>query len=77
MTVRTEVIVPLAAGVTEAGDRPQVTVALTGATAQLKATAELNKFKEVTVIVEVPVLPATTVAKVGKAVRLKSFTFKA
>jgi hypothetical protein len=66
------VIVPFAAGVTDAGDKEQVTFAFTGEIAQVSATAELNPFKEVTVIVEVPPFPIIAVAEVGDALKLKS-----
>jgi hypothetical protein len=75
-TVKVDPAVPLAAGVTDAGANPQVTVAFTGAIAQLNATAELNPFNDVTVIVAEPEFPAITVAAVGEAVTLKSFTVK-
>jgi len=71
-TVNVEVIVPLAAGVTDAGDREQVTVAFTGAITQVKATAELKLLTEVTVIVEVVEFPIVVVAATGVAVMLKS-----
>jgi hypothetical protein len=77
VTVKVEPAVPLATGVTEAGTRPQVTVALTGAIEQVNATAELNPLNEVTVILEVPPFPAMTVAVAGTAARLKSFNVKA
>jgi hypothetical protein len=67
----------LAAGVTDAGANEQVTVAFTGAIAQVNATAELKLFNEVTVIVEVVLLPAAVVADAGEAVKLKSFTVNA
>jgi hypothetical protein len=66
----------LAAGVTEAGANPQVTVAFTGAIAQVNPTAELNPFNDVTVTVEVPGFPAITVAAVGEVLTLKSFTVR-
>jgi hypothetical protein len=66
----------LATGVTVAGAKEQVTVAFTGAIAQLNATAKLNPFNDVTVIVAEPEFPAITVAAVGDAVTLKSFTIK-
>ena len=61
---------PFATGVTDAGDREQVTVELTGAIAQLRPTAELNPFTEVTVIVEVPEFPTVKVEEPGEAARL-------
>jgi hypothetical protein len=67
----------LAAGVTEAGAKEQVTVAFTGAIAQVKATAELKLLSEVTVMVEVVLFPAAVVADTGDAVKLKSFTVNA
>jgi hypothetical protein len=74
LTVRVELPVPFAVGVTEAGAMPQVTVAFTGAIAQINPTAELNPLNEVTVIFEAPLFPAITVAVVGEALKLKSFT---
>ena len=76
-TVKIEIIVPLAGGVTDAGAKEQVTVAFTGAIAQVNPTAELKLLKEVTVIVEVPPFPAIVVAEVGEEPRLKSFTVNA
>jgi hypothetical protein len=73
-TVNVDPAVPLATGVTEAGAKPQVTVAFTGAIPQVNPTARLNPFSDVTVNVDVPELPAITVAVVGDAVTLKSFT---
>jgi hypothetical protein len=69
-----EVAVPFAAGVTDAGEREQTTVAFTGAIAQESATAELKPFKDVTVTVDVPGFPDITVAVAGEALTLKSFT---
>jgi hypothetical protein len=74
VTVKVDVAVPLAAGVTEIKLNPQVTVEFTGAIAQVNATAELKLFNEVTVIVDVVEFPATVVADTGAAVTLKSFT---
>jgi hypothetical protein len=74
LTVKVEAAVPLAAGVTEIKLNPQATVAFTGAIAQVNATEELNPFRDATVIVEVVEFPATVVADVGEAVRLKSYT---
>jgi hypothetical protein len=71
-TVKTDVIVPLAAGVTDAGARPQVTVAFTGTIAQVNPTAELKLLSDVTVIVDVVEFPAAVVAEAGEALRLKS-----
>ena len=71
-TVKTDVTVPFAAGVTDAGTRPQVTVALTGAIVQVRATAELKLFNDVTVMVEVVLFPATVVAETGIELKLKS-----
>jgi hypothetical protein len=73
-TVNVEVIVPLATGVTEAGESEQVTVALVGDMEQDKATAELKLLIDVTVIVEVVELPAAVVADTGDADKLKSLT---
>ena len=63
-------------GVTDVGVKPQVTVAFTGAIAQVSATPELNRFNEATVIVEVPLFPAMTVAETGEALKLKSLTVR-
>jgi hypothetical protein len=76
-TVNVDVIVPLAAGVTETGERAQVTVEFTGAIAQVNPTAELNPPKDATVIVDVVLLPAAVVADTGEALKLKSFTVNA
>ena len=76
MTVKVDVTVPLAAGVTDVGTTLQVTVAFTGAIAQVNATAELKLLSDVTVMVEVLEFPATVVADVGEAVRLKSYTVR-
>ena len=56
---------------------PQVTVALTGAIAQVNPTEELNPFNEVTVMVDEVLLPAIVVAKAGVGLKLKSFTVTA
>jgi hypothetical protein len=76
VTVRVEVIVPFAAGVTDAGANKQATVALTGAILQVRPTAELNPIREVTEMVEVELLPATVVAETGEAAIVKSLTDK-
>ena len=75
-TVKVDVAVPLAAGVTDRGANEQVTVAFTGAIAQVNDTAELNPLSDVTVTVELPEFPAITVAVVGELLALKSFTVK-
>ena len=75
-TVKVDPAVPLAAGVTDAGAKPQVTVAFTGAIAQVKDTAVLKPLKEVTVMVDVVEFPATVVAEIGAALKLKSFKIK-
>jgi hypothetical protein len=75
-TVNVEVIVPFPAGVTDAGEREQVTVAFTGEIAQASATARLKLLSDVTVIVEVVEFPAAVVAEAGEADKLKSFTVK-
>ena len=67
----------MAAGVTETGARPQVTVAFTGVIAQDKPTVALKLFNEVTAINEVVEFPAAVVAEAGAAVILKSFTVNA
>ena len=64
----------MAAGVTDAGEREQVTVAFTGEIEQVSATARLKLLTDVTVIVEVVELPAAVVAEAGDVLRLKSFT---
>ena len=66
----------MATGVTDAGERLPVIVALLGETAKVNATAALNPFKDVTVMVEVPLFPAMTVAEVGEAAKPKSFRVK-
>ena len=76
VTVKTANAVPLATGVTKAGATLQVTVAFTGAIAQVKDTAVLKPLKEVTVIVDVVEFPATVVAEIGAALKLKSFKIK-
>ena len=45
-----------------------------GETAEVRATVPVNPWTGATVIVEVAVAPATTVALVGLAVTVKSFT---
>ena len=77
VTVRVEVAVPFAAGVTDVKLNPQVTVELTGAIAHINPTAELKLFDDVTVMVEVVLLPATVVADTGAALTLKLFTVNA
>ena len=67
----------MAAGVTDAGEREQVTVAFTGEIAQVNPTAKLNPPRDVTVIVELVEFPAAVVAETGDALRLKSFTVNA
>ena len=73
LTVKVDPIVPLAAGVTEAGAKEQVTVAFTGEIAQLNATARLKPFSDVTVMFELPLFPIIIVAEAGEALKLKSF----
>jgi hypothetical protein len=72
-TVKVDPIVPFAAGVTDAGVSVQVTVAFTGAIAQVNATARLNPFSDVTVMFELPLFPIIIVAEAGDALKLKSF----
>ena len=72
LTVKIEVIVPFAAGVTDAGAREQVTVAFTGVIEQVKATAALKLFTEVTVIVELVEFPIVVVTDAGEALIVKS-----
>ena len=69
-TVRVERALPFAAGVTDAGDKLQVTAALTGTIEQERVTAELKLFADKTEIVEVVELPAMVVAEAGDALRL-------
>jgi len=76
-TVNVDVAVPFAAGVTDVKLNPQVTVAFTGAIAQVKATAELKLFSDVTVIVEAVEFPIVVVAAAGDADKLKSYTVNA
>jgi hypothetical protein len=71
-TVKTDVIVPLAGGVTDAGARLQVTVALTGEMPQVNPTAELKLLIDVIVITEVVEFPTVVVAEAGVALILKS-----
>lgn len=73
-TVNVEVAVPLATGVTEAGDRLQVTEEFTGTIEQERAATELKLLREVTVIVEVVEFPACVVAETGEALKLKLLT---
>src|SRR4029077_20219496 len=61
-------VVPLADGVTEAGERAHVE--FSGAPEQVKATGETNPFRPVTVTAKVVVPPAATLAEVGVTVRL-------
>jgi hypothetical protein len=67
-----EVIVPFAAGVTDAGVSVQVTEAFTGAIAQVNPTAALKLFTDVTVMVELVEFPTVVVTATGVALRLKS-----
>jgi hypothetical protein len=76
-TVNVEVTVPLAIGVTDAGEKEQVTVELKGVIAQVNPTAELKPLSDVTVIVDVVEFPAAVVAETGEALKLKSFTVNA
>ena len=65
-----EVAEPPAGGVTEVGDR--VHVAPVGHPETLKLTAELKPFNDVTVIVEVLLLPFLMLSELGDADREKS-----
>jgi hypothetical protein len=76
-TVKVEATVPFAAGVTNAGERLQVTVTLVGEMPQVNPTAELKLLNEVTVMVAVVELPAGVVAEAGETLKLKSFTVNA
>ena len=71
-TVKVDVADPFAAGVTEVKLNPQVTVALTGETAQVSVTAALKLLSDVTVMVELVEFPTVVVAEAGFAVMLKS-----
>ena len=73
--VKVDVTVPLAAGVTDAGDRVQVMAGVAGTTEQANDTAELNPLSEVTVTVEVAVLPAVTMLEAGVVLKEKSLIF--
>lgn len=73
-TFKEELPVPFATGVTDAGVNPQVTVAFTGAIAQVNDTAELKLLRDVTVVVELMESPATTVPAAGETLKLKLFT---
>jgi hypothetical protein len=73
-TVKVEVTLPFAAGVTDTGAKLQVTVAFTGATAQVNPTGKINPFNEVTVTVDAPEFPAIRVAETGEVLTPKSFT---
>lgn len=55
----------MAAGVTDPGANPQVTVAFTGVIVQVKLTAALKLLADVTVIVEIVEFPAVVVAEIG------------
>jgi hypothetical protein len=76
VTVRVDVVDPPAGGVTAAGETPQVTVGVTGDTAQARVTAELKLLSELTVTVDDVLLPATVVTDTGATDRLKSLMFK-
>jgi hypothetical protein len=73
-TVKIEETEPLAAGVTETGITPHPTVALL--VAHVKATAELNPFSEVTLIVEVVEFPGVRLANTGDIPKVKSMMTK-
>jgi hypothetical protein len=74
VTTKVEVVLLPAGGVTLAGETPQVTVGVTGETEQVKLTAELKLFNELTEIVVVVLFPADVAAEAGLAPRLKSLT---
>ncbi len=63
-------VTPVAVGVIELGLSEQVEPA--GAPVHVSATAEVNPFKPVTVIVEVADAPAATLTAAGEAATLKS-----
>lgn len=65
-TVNVEFAVPLATGVTEAGDKLQVTVGVAGEMPHDKLTAALKLFNEVRVIVPVVIFPAVVVTEFGR-----------
>ena len=67
VTVRVEVTLPFAAGVTDAGAKEQVIVAVAGAIPQVKLTAALKPLTDVMVMVDVVVFPAVVVAEAGVA----------
>ena len=69
-TVKVESALPFAAGVTDDGDKLQVTAALTGTIEQERATAELKLFADATVTVAEGELPAMVVAEAGDALRV-------
>lgn len=74
--MRVEFAVPLATGVIEVKLNPQVTVAFTGAIEQVRPTAELNPFNEVTVMFEVVADPAIVAAEAGAELKLKLLMIK-
>jgi hypothetical protein len=74
LTVKVEVAVPLAGGVTEVGERPQVTVAFTGAIAQVNPTAELKPYWDAAEMVEEVLFPTTVIAEAGEAEMVKPLT---
>ena len=75
-TVKVDVAVPFAAGVTDVKLNPQVTVALTGEIAQVKFTAALKPLREMTVIRDEVLFPTVVVAVAGVADKPKSITVK-
>jgi hypothetical protein len=64
LTVRVDVALPFASGVIGEALNEQVILAFEGA--QVRVTAELNPFKELTVTVEVVLFPTMTVPDVGE-----------
>jgi hypothetical protein len=74
VTFNVEVTLPPAGGVTGVFAIPQVTVGVEGETEQASETAELNPFREFTLIVALVLDPAEVVAAGGVIERLKSLT---
>jgi hypothetical protein len=62
--VTVDVTLPLATGVTGVALNEQVIFTLLGV--QVNVTAEVNPFKEFTVVVEVVLLPTTTEPEIGE-----------
>jgi len=71
-TVKVTVELPEPGAAMEVGLKPTVTPV--GAPDELSAIAELNPPETAVVMVELPLLPATTETAVGKALRVKAGT---